>query len=122
MPVFQGGDQKKGVHINAVGAYTPETQEIPAGVVVRSKVFVDSRQAALEEAGDLIIPLKEGKIGEDHIAAEIGEVANGTVPGRQSEKELTLFKSVGLAVQDTAVAEFIHAQAIKAGLGQDVEI
>ena len=121
-PVFEDGDLKPGVHINGVGSYTPEMQEIPSQTVVRSKVIVDSRSASLAEAGDLIIPLKEGLINEEHIHGEIGEVAAGKITGRESEDEITFFKSVGLAVQDVAVAELIRRQAEELGLGKEVEI
>lgn len=121
-PVFEDGDLKPGVHINGVGSFTPEMQEIPSQTVVRSKVIVDSRSASMAEAGDLIIPLKEGLINEEHIHAEIGEVAAGKIAARESEDEITFFKSVGLAVQDVAVAELIRRQAEELGLGKEVEI
>jgi len=107
VPVFSDGDLKPGVHINAVGSYKPHVREVPGETVRRARVFVDERQAALEEAGDLIIPLRQGLIGEDHILAEIGEVLAGLKPGRGSDDEVTLFKSVGNAVQDLAVAGLV---------------
>lgn len=121
-PVLEDGDLKPGVHINGVGSFTPEMQEIPSLTVVRSKVIVDSRSASLAEAGDLIIPLKEGLINEEHLHGEIGEVAAGKIAGREFEDEITFFKSVGLAVQDVAVAELIRRQAEELGLGKEVEI
>jgi ornithine cyclodeaminase/alanine dehydrogenase-like protein (mu-crystallin family) len=121
-PVFEDGDLKPGVHINGVGSYTPEMQEIPSQTVVRSKVVVDSRQASLAEAGDLIIPLKEGLINDKQIHGEIGEVAAGKIPAREFDDEVTFFKSVGLAVQDVAVSELIRRQAEELSLGKEVEI
>jgi len=121
-PVFDDGDLKPGVHINGIGSYTPGMQEIPSPTVVRSKVLVDSRSAALAEAGDLIIPLKEGLINEEHIHGEIGEVAAGKILGREADDEITFFKSVGLAVQDVAVGELIRRRAEELGLGKEVEI
>jgi ornithine cyclodeaminase len=121
-PVFNDSDLKPGVHINGVGSYTPEMQEIPARTVVRSKVIVDSRQAALAEAGDLIISIDGGLISDKHIHGEIGELAGGKIPGRESEEETTFFKSVGLAVQDVSVAELVLHRANEMGLGQDVDI
>ncbi len=121
-PVFKDADLKPGVHINGIGSYTPEMQEIPARTVVRSKVVVDSRQAALAEAGDLIISIKSGLISEEFIQGEIGEVATGKIPGRESEEELTFFKSVGLAVQDVAVAELVLRRSQELGLGLDVNM
>jgi ornithine cyclodeaminase/alanine dehydrogenase-like protein (mu-crystallin family) len=106
-PVFADRDLKPGVHINAVGSYKPHVREVPGGTVRRARVFVDQRQASLEEAGDLIIPLREKLIGEGHIRAEIGEVLAGLKPGRISDEDITLFKSVGNAVQDLAVASLI---------------
>lgn len=121
-PVFDDGDLKPGVHVNGIGAYTPEMQEVPAATVTRSKVVVDSRSASLVEAGDLIIPLKQGLIDEGHIHGEIGEVAAGKIPGRTSPEEVTFFKSVGVAVQDIAVAELALRRAAEMGLGQEVEL
>lgn len=121
-PVFGDADLKPGVHINAIGAYTPEMQEIPAQTVVRAKVVVDSRSACLAEAGDLIIPLRQGLLTEAGIHGEIGEVAAGKIAGRLSSSELTLFKSVGIAVQDVAVAALILRRAEEMGLGTQVEL
>jgi ornithine cyclodeaminase len=121
-PVFNDSDLKSGVHINGVGSYTPEMQEIPARTVIRSKVIVDSRQAALVEAGDLVIPIGDGQISDKHIHGEIGELVAGKIPGRESEEEMTFFKSVGLAVQDVSVAELVLRRASELGLGHDVEI
>lgn len=121
-PVFNDRDLKPGVHINGVGSYTPQMQEIPAETVIRSKVVVDSRAACLEEAGDLIIPLREGRIRENHIYAEVGEIAAVRMPGRTSAEEITFFKSVGLAVQDVAMAELVMRKARELGFGVEVEI
>lgn len=121
-PVFKGKDVAVGAHINAIGSYTPEMQEVDADTVRRAKVIVDSRAACLAEAGDLIIPLREGIISESHIYAEIGEIINGVKPGRESPREITLFKSVGNAVQDAAVASLILRAAEEKGLGRMVEL
>jgi len=121
-PVFADGNLKLGVHINGVGSYTPEMQEIPARTVVRSKVVVDSREASLAEAGDLIISIDGGLISNKNIHGEIGEVASGKIPGRESVEETTFFKSVGLAVQDIAVAELVLQRSGELGLGLDVDI
>jgi ornithine cyclodeaminase/alanine dehydrogenase-like protein (mu-crystallin family) len=107
VPVFSDADLKPGAHINAVGSYKPHVRELPAETVIRARVFVDHRASALEEAGDLIIPLRAGQIAESHLLAEIGEVLAGLAPGRLSEDEITLFKSVGNAVQDLAVAGLV---------------
>ena len=106
-PVLRDGDLKPGVHINAVGSYKPQVRELPGETIRRAALFVDERRACLEEAGDILIPLREGLIGEDHIRAEIGEVVAGLAPGRGSEEEITVFKSVGNAVEDLAVAALV---------------
>ena len=106
-PVFRDGDLKPGVHINAVGSYKPHVRELPGETVRRSRLFVDERRACLEEAGDIIIPLREGLIDEGHIRAEIGEVLAGLKPGRRSDDEITVFKAVGIAVEDLAVAALV---------------
>lgn len=119
-PVFRDADIRPGVHINAVGAYTPQMQEIPVETVLRAKVVIDHRDASLAEAGDLLIPLRGGRMSEEHIAAEIGEIAAGLKPGRTAEDEITLFKSVGVAVQDVAAASAVLAAARRMGLGTEV--
>jgi len=121
-PVFEDQDLKPGVHINAIGSYTPEMQEIPAETVVRSKVFVDSISASMAEAGDLIIPLKKGLITPSHILGEIGLLATDQIKGRESNKDLTLFKSVGIALQDVAVANLAlnKAKKLKQGIVIDL--
>jgi alanine dehydrogenase len=121
-PVFDDACLKPGAHINGIGAYTPEMQEIPATTVARARIVVDSRSASLAEAGDLTIALRQGAITEADVYAEIGEVAAGKYPGRQSDGEITFFKSVGLAVQDVAVARLVIGRATQRGLGVDVEL
>jgi alanine dehydrogenase len=121
-PVLNDADLKPGVHINGVGSYTHEMQEIPAATVKRARVVVDSRTASLAEAGDLLIPLQAGLISQDDIHGEIGEVAAGRISGRQSREEITFFKSVGLAVQDVSVADLVLQRATQRGLGIEVEI
>jgi ornithine cyclodeaminase len=120
-PVFEDADLRPGAHINGVGSYTPQMQEIPAQTVARAKVVVDSRSASLVEAGDLIIPLREGLIADADIHGEIGEVAAGAIAGRESEDEVTFFKSVGVAVQDVAVAGLVLQRATEQNLGIEVE-
>jgi alanine dehydrogenase len=119
-PVFDDGDVRPGTHINAVGAYTPQMQEVPPETVLRAKVVIDHREASLAEAGDLLIPLRRGLITEAHIYAELGEIAAGHKPGRASPDEITLFKSVGVAVQDVAAAGAVLEAAQRLGLGTEV--
>lgn len=122
VPVFDGADLQPGTHINAVGSFTPQMQEVDLETVRRSLVVVDSRQAALAEAGDLIVPLERREIQKDHLHAELGEVLNGTRPGRSDPQQITYFKSVGLAVQDAAAAGLALQRAEQLGLGTVVEL
>jgi alanine dehydrogenase len=121
-PVFQDEHVQPGTHINAVGAYTPQMQEIPPGTVLRAKVVIDHRESSMAEAGDLLIPLGQGLMTEGHIYAELGEIAAGTKPGRTSPQEITFFKSVGVAVQDVAAAGAVLAAAQRLGLGTEVAL
>jgi alanine dehydrogenase len=121
-PVFAHADLKGGVHINAIGAFTPEMQEVPEETIQRARLVVDSREACWAEAGDLIIPRHKGLISEDDIYAELGEIAAGVKHGRESDEEVTFFKSVGNAVQDVSVASKILEEAGRLGLGLEVEL
>ena len=119
-PVFDDGDLKDGVHINAVGSFKPEVQEIPGGTVARALVVVDDREAALDETGDLIQPIEQGLFTRDHLHADLGEIVLQRASGRTSDEEVTLFKSVGIAVQDAMAARVVMREAERAGLGQRV--
>jgi ornithine cyclodeaminase len=110
-----------GTHVNAVGACIPSAREIDSETVAASKLFVDKRESILQESGDYLFPLKEGAIRADHISAEIGEVLIGIRPGRESGGEITLFKSLGLAVEDLAAAEYIYRKAKEKNQGTRVE-
>jgi alanine dehydrogenase len=122
-PVFSGKDIKRGVHINAIGAYTPQMQEIDEETLKRAdKIVIDSHSGAMAEAGDLIIALEKGAIKPEDIYAEIGEIAAGKLPGRQSDDEITFFKSVGNAVQDASVARAIYDAAQRDNLGTEIDL
>jgi ornithine cyclodeaminase/alanine dehydrogenase-like protein (mu-crystallin family) len=121
-PVFDDRDLRPGVHINAVGSYQPRVQEIPTATVCRAKVVVDHRASALAETGDLLIPISAGCFHPDGIHAELGEMVAGQRPGRSDAQELTLFKSVGLAVQDVAAAARAVDNALAQGLGVAVPL
>ncbi len=121
-PVFDDVDVRPGTHINAVGAYTPQMREIPTETVLRARVVIDHRAASLAEAGDLLIPIREGRMTEAHIWAELGEIAAGLQPGRTSPEEITLFKSVGVAVQDVAAAAAVLEAARRQNLGVEVAL
>jgi ornithine cyclodeaminase len=121
-PVFDHKDIKPGTHINAVGSFTPEMQEINTDTVRAAFIVVDSREAALAEAGDLIIPLEQGEIEIDNMGTELGEIVLGEKPGRTDEDQITLFKSVGIAVQDVIAASHALKGAQKARVGQILDI
>ncbi len=121
-PVFSGGAADPGVHVNAVGAYTPTMREVDGDFVSRAKVIVDARASVLSEAGDLVQAIAEDMFSFDDIYAELGEVVAGSVPGREGPEEITLFKSVGNAAQDVAVACRVLAEAERRGLGSVVEL
>ena len=119
-PILQRGWLKEGVHINAVGSSIPTTREIDTATMAAVRLFVDRRESAVNEAGDILIPMREGAFTADHIQAELGDVIIGKDPGRRSADELTLFKSLGLAVEDVASAAFILKRAQQTGAGQTV--
>jgi ornithine cyclodeaminase/alanine dehydrogenase-like protein (mu-crystallin family) len=122
-PIFDGNALKPGTHVNAVGAYTPQMQEVDATTLKRAgKIVIDHRAGALAEAGDLIIALKNGAIKESDIYAEIGEIAAGIKRGRERDDEITYYKSVGNAVQDASVARAIYDAAIQKNFGVAVEL
>jgi ornithine cyclodeaminase/alanine dehydrogenase-like protein (mu-crystallin family) len=116
-PVLEGAWLASGAHVNAVGASHPSSRELDNDAVGRSRLYVDSRESAARESGDYLIPLREGAIREDHIVGEIGEVAAGIAAGRGSADEITLFKSLGLAVEDLAAARWVYQRAVETGAG-----
>ncbi len=111
-PVLFGEWLSPGAHINAVGACIPKTRELDHRALLRSRLFVDRRESALNEAGDFLIPRSEGIIDEQHILGELGDVLAGTTPGRTDADDITLFKSLGLAVEDLAAAHHIYTKAV----------
>jgi len=116
-PLFNDCDLKPGVHINAIGAFRPDMQEIPVETVQRARVFVDHRESVLHEAGDLVQPIRSSAINESHIGGEVGALLSGEVIGRQDPHEITLFKSVGMAAQDAVCAAFALRRACELGIG-----
>jgi ornithine cyclodeaminase len=121
-PVLRGEWVSPGAHLNVVGSATPRAREVDTALVKQSRLFVDSRVSALKEPGDIIIPLQEGEIGPDHIVAEIGELAAGLQSFKRAADDITLFKSLGLAVEDIAAAQFVHARALERGTGVMVDL
>jgi alanine dehydrogenase len=120
-PVFEGKWLDKGMHVTSIGSHGPQVQEIDSDTVARAKVVVDSKDAILAEGGDILIPISEGVITEDHIYAELGDLVTEAKPGRTSCDEITLYKSVGLALQDVAAAERAYRLAEEKGIGAVVE-
>lgn len=122
-PVFETEWVQPGAHINGVGAYTPSMQEIPAGLLERAgRIFVDNREAVLAEAGDFLIPMKEGTFSADHVSGELGELLLGRVVGRRTPEEITVMKTVGFATLDVVTAYEIYQKAKEAGVGQTVAL
>jgi alanine dehydrogenase len=120
-PILMGDWIAKGAHINAVGAGFPETRELSSFAVNKSRLFVDRKESTLNEAGDFLIPKKEGLISDDHICGEIGEILIDKIKGRNTPDEITLFKSLGIAIEDLASAQFIYAKAMEKRKGTRVE-
>jgi alanine dehydrogenase len=116
-PIFDGNWLVPGQHINGIGSHSPAARELDTTTIVRSKVVPDLAEACWVEAGDLIIPLNEGAITQDHVSASLGQVVAGLKPGRENDQEITLFKSVGLALQDVSTANFVYRKALEAQVG-----
>jgi alanine dehydrogenase len=121
-PIIRREWLKPGVHINAVGSHSPGARELDSETVAASRIVVDSREANLKESGDLLIPMNEGKIGPAAFDDEIGEVAVGKKPGRRSPDEITIYKSVGIAIEDVATANLVLQRARAQGVGTQVEL
>lgn len=116
-PVLRGEWIAEGAHINAVGAALPTARELDTDAVRRARLFVDRRESALAEAGDFLIPRSEGAVGDDHIRGEIGDLLLARAVGRRLPADITLFKSLGLAIEDVAAARHIHAKGTERGIG-----
>jgi ornithine cyclodeaminase/alanine dehydrogenase-like protein (mu-crystallin family) len=121
-PIVKSEWLKTGVHINAVGSHRPDYREIDGATIARARVVVDSRAAIMAECGDILLAIKEKSIGENAVHAEIGEVLGGAKSGRTSATEITLYKSVGIAIQDVATANLVYRKARERGIGTNVEI
>lgn len=121
-PLFRGEWLCPGVHINAVGTHSADAREVDTETVRRAKVVPELTSACLADAGDLILPIVEGAITEEHVHANLGQVVAGLMPGRESDDEITLFKSVGLAVEDVATAVHVYNLARRRGMGTQVNL
>jgi ornithine cyclodeaminase len=121
-PVLEGRWLSPGVHVNAVGASLASARELDSAAVAAARLFVDRRESALAEAGDYLIPLGEGAIDAGHILGELGDLIAGSVAGRAGRDEITLFKSLGLAVEDVAALRHIHEKARASGAGTPISL
>lgn len=121
-PILNADWIKPGVHVNAVGSHRPDQREIDAATLARAKIVVDSRAAIMSECGDILLAIKEKTITANSVHAEIGEILVGKKPGRTSPDERTLYKSVGIAIQDVAAANLVYKKALTKGAGINLEI
>jgi ornithine cyclodeaminase len=121
-PVVERGWLKPGAHINAVGSSIPSARELDSATMTAAALFVDRRESTVNESGDYLVPLREGALDESHIRGEIGEVLIGAADGRRDADELTVFKSLGLAVEDLAAAEHVLARAEAENAGSLVSL
>jgi len=120
-PVLDSGWVKPGAHVICVGACRPNQREMDPALVARGRLFVDSRAAALIESGDIVLGMQEGRFGADHIVAEIGELVAGA-EARRTDAEITIFKSLGLAVEDVISADLVYRRAVERGIGQQLQL
>jgi len=120
-PVLKREWISPGTHINAIGTFSPKAREVDTATMVAARLFVDRRESALNEAGDYLIAANDGAIGPEHILADLGEVVIGAHPGRTSPEEITLFKSLGLALEDLAAAEHVYRKAQEVNAGTWIE-
>lgn len=121
-PVFSGFDLKPGTHVNAIGAFQPTTREVDFAAIERARLVVDTYEGCLSEAGEILIPLSEGRYRRENIHAELAELVTGEKPGRQSAAEITIFKSVGHALEDIVVASLAYQKALAQGRGRRLEL
>lgn len=121
-PVVHGSWIHPGAHINAAGSSVASDRELDTASVLRARLFVDCRESTVNEAGDFLIPKKEGAVTDEHIQGELGEILLGSIQGRQSADEVTLFKSLGVAVEDLAAATYVYTEAKDRGVGTEVEL
>jgi ornithine cyclodeaminase len=121
-PVVAGAWVAPGAHVNAVGAFTPTSRELDSTLVAKARLYVDRRESTLNEAGDFLIPKADGLFGDEHIVGELGEVLLGKAPARRSRAEITLFKSLGIAIEDLASAHYILQKASETNTGTWLEI
>jgi len=122
IPVLEDSWVGPGAHVVSVGACRPNQREMDPALVARARLVVDSRASAFRESGDIVLGLCEGRFAQGHVVAELGEVVSGGVPGRTSEREVTVFKSLGLAVEDLAAADLAYRRARQQGTGVEIDL
>jgi alanine dehydrogenase len=121
-PVLDDAWVAPGAHVISVGACRPDQREMDPSLVARARLFVDSRAAALVESGDVVMGIAEGRFTAEHLCGEIGEVVLARVPGRTSDEEVTVFKSLGMAVEDVVAADLVLRRAIETGAGTELTL
>ncbi|MEW6375476.1 MAG: ornithine cyclodeaminase family protein, partial [Thermodesulfobacteriota bacterium] len=121
-PVFSGKDLRPGTHINAIGAFRPDMREVDDETVMQATIVVDTFEGCMAEAGDLLIPIREGRLKQESIYSDLGDIVIGRKKARRSFEEITLFKSVGFAMEDVVVAHRAYEKAIREGKGQRIEL
>ena len=121
-PVFEWKDVRPGVHITGMGSYRPHTREIATDVVKNSIVIVDTYEGALNEAGDIVIPIQEGAITQDHLYATIAEIVSGAKTPPEDARQTTFFKSLGMALEDLVAADLAYRKAVEKGIGKEVKL
>ena len=120
-PILSGGILETGMHINAVGSSVPFARELDSEAIAKTRMFVDRRESTFNESGDFLMAKADGAIDDAHILAEVGELLIGQHPGRDSDTDITLFKSLGLAIEDIAAADLVYRRALEAGSGHTIE-
>lgn len=121
-PIVKADWLKPGMHINAVGSHRPDLREIDGATLASAKIVVDSREAIMAECGDILLAIQEKAITADSVHAEIGEILAGKKPGRTRSDEITLYKAVGIAIQDVATAHLVYRKALERKVGTDIEV
>jgi alanine dehydrogenase len=121
-PIVKADWLKPGMHINAVGSHRPDLREIDGATLAGAKIIVDSREAIMAECGDILLAIQEKAITANSVHAEIGEVLAGKKPGRTSSDEITLYKAVGIAIQDVATAHLVYRKALERNVGTNIEV
>lgn len=121
-PVIEDAWVAPGAHVVSVGACRPDQREMPPALVARARLFVDSRAAALVESGDMVMGMAEGRFAADHVRGELGEAVLGRVTGRETDDEVTVFKSLGMAVEDVVAADLVYRRAVETGAGTELTL